>query len=35
MFAIVTVICGGCYVCVFCESGFSVFMADLGICILC
>ena len=26
---------GWCYVCVCCESGFSVFMAGPGICILC
>ena len=26
---------GCCYVCVCCESGFSVFMAGPGICILC
>ena len=26
---------GWCYVCVRCESGFSVYMAGLGICVLC
>ena len=26
---------GWCYVCVSCESGFSVYMAGPGICILC
>ena len=26
---------GSCYVCVCCESGFSVLMAGPGICILC
>ena len=26
---------GWCYVCVRCESGFSVYMAGPGICVLC
>ena len=26
---------GGCYVCVSCESGLSVYMAGPGICIVC
>ena len=26
---------GWCYMCVYCESGLSVLMAGLGVCILC